>query len=158
MQMRSAVKERHQYAVDLRAQQAECDANYVRLLKLLPKLSEQNCWEYTVDGNTNALSERVRLSVIEHAPYTSTVEIEQLSCALNWSEQPDRRVLRVRMYHDAQMAEVVAWNTYWNTRARYSYPNQHMHQIDEKAQLNRFLGEWLSHCLSCGRVVTTIAE
>jgi uncharacterized protein YqiB (DUF1249 family) len=25
-----------------------------------------------------------------------------------------------------------------------------MHQPDEKAQLNVFLGEWLSHCLALG--------
>lgn len=156
--MRSAVKERHQYEVDLRAQQAECDANYMRLLKLLPKLSERGCWEYTVDGDTDGVSERMRLKVIEHAPYTSTVEVEQLSCALTWSEQRENRVLRVRMYHDARMAEVVAWNQQWNTRARYAYPNRHMHQVDEKAQLNRFLGEWLSHCLSRGRVATSIVE
>ncbi len=156
--MRSAVKERHQYEVDLRAQQAECGANYLRLLKLLPKLSERECWEYTVDGGTNAVSERVRLQVIEHAPYTSTVEIQQLTCALDWSEHSKNRILKVRMYHDAQMAEVVAWNQQWNTRAKYPYPNRHMHQVDEKAQLNRFLGEWLSHCLACGRVVTSIVE
>ncbi|HCK27104.1 MAG TPA: DUF1249 domain-containing protein, partial [Alcanivorax sp.] len=34
---------------------------------------------------------------------------------------------------------------------RYPYPNSHMHQRDEKAQWNRFLGEWLAHVHDFGR-------
>jgi len=31
-----------------------------------------------------------------------------------------------------------------------------MHQPDEKAQLNLFLGEWLSHCLACGHELAVV--
>jgi uncharacterized protein YqiB (DUF1249 family) len=35
-------------------------------------------------------------------------------------------------------------------KPRYQYPNASMYQRDEKAQQNRYLGEWLSLCLSHG--------
>ncbi|EMP84373.1 hypothetical protein VC116063_002770 [Vibrio cholerae O1 str. 116063] len=35
-------------------------------------------------------------------------------------------------------------------QARYDYPNENMVQPDEKAQLNRFLGDWLTFCLKHG--------
>lgn len=59
----------------------------------------------------------------------------------------------VRLYHDANVAEVVKCQRYQSFSPRYEYPNVDMHQIDEKAQMNRFLGELLTHCLSHGRVV-----
>jgi len=58
----------------------------------------------------------------------------------------------VRLYHDANVAEVVKCQRYQSFSPRYEYPNVDMHQIDEKAQMNRFLGELLTHCLSHGRV------
>jgi uncharacterized protein YqiB (DUF1249 family) len=32
----------------------------------------------------------------------------------------------------------------------YRYPNDQMYQIDEKAQANHYLAEWLSHLLNHG--------
>lgn len=54
--------------------------------------------------------------------------------------------LEVQVYHDARMAEVVSAEHTRRLRSIYPYPNEAMHQPDEKAQLNLFLGEWLSHC------------
>jgi uncharacterized protein YqiB (DUF1249 family) len=48
------------------------------------------------------------------------------------------------------MAEVIGAEHARRFRSIYPYPNAAMHQPDEKAQLNVFLGEWLSHCLACG--------
>ncbi|GAB2190710.1 DUF1249 domain-containing protein [Sessilibacter sp. MAH2] len=149
--MNSVLKERRQYVVDLRAQQAECDANYHRLLKLLPTMEPKESRDYVLDGRHHHNREQVSLKVLEQAPYTSTIEFKQSEPSHGWSPNC---VLRVRMYHDAKMAEVVSWDEHWNTRARYHYPNKNMYHVDEKAQLNKFLGEWLAHCLSCGRVDT----
>jgi uncharacterized protein YqiB (DUF1249 family) len=62
----------------------------------------------------------------------------------------------VRLYHDASVAEVVKCQRYQSFSPRYEYPNVDMHQIDEKVQMNRFLGELLSHCLSHGRVAGNV--
>ena len=58
--------------------------------------------------------------------------------------------LEVQVYHDARMAEVISAEHARRFRSIYPYPNVFMHQPDEKAQLNVFLGEWLSHCLALG--------
>lgn len=142
------------YAVDLRRQQALCEANYVRLCKLLPEIDQHDNWEYLFaspqsDGQGGVAGEKIQLQVLQRAPYTLTLDVKQA-----WASHPyeQARELRVRMYHDARMAEVVAWNQQWNTRSRYDYPNARMQQEDEKYQLNCFLGEWLAHCLARGQV------
>ena len=64
--------------------------------------------------------------------------------------------LDVRLYHDADVAEVVAWQGHRRFRVRNEYPNPHMYHCDEKAQLNQFLGELLEFCLVQGRVMQDI--
>ena len=59
--------------------------------------------------------------------------------------------LTVRLYHDARLAEVTEASPFRRVQARYPYPNSQMHQRDEKAQWNRFLGEWLAHVHDHGR-------
>ena len=141
---------RERYRVDLVELQAACEANYARLMQLLPAMR---------DGPTaQPLSRRVALSqgeqqlgvlalqVLETCPYTSTIEVRQ-EHSLPWLPVPQ---LEVRVYHDARMAEVVGAQRARRFRGIYPYPNADMHQPDEKTQLNLFLGEWLSHCLACG--------
>ncbi|MCD8513971.1 MAG: DUF1249 domain-containing protein [Nitrincola sp.] len=90
---------------------------------------------------------QVTLWVEEAFRYTSTVVMRQMQTGGSpWLESPD---IVVRLYHDARMAEVVC------TRRRqlsgvYQYPNDQMHQPDEKYQLNQFLAEWLNQCLRFG--------
>ena len=54
-------------------------------------------------------------------------------------------------YHDAGMLEVGMFQSHRRIAARYQYPNERMHQQDEKSQQNRFLADWLEHCLQNGR-------
>ncbi len=63
----------------------------------------------------------------------------------------------VRAYHDAHMLEVGAFQSHRRIAARYDYPNDRMHQQDEKSQQNRFLAEWLEHCLQNGRTSRDLA-
>jgi len=49
------------------------------------------------------------------------------------------------------MLEVGMFQSHRSVAARYQYPNERMYQQDEKAQQNRFLTEWLEHCLHSGR-------
>lgn len=137
---------RERYRVDLPGLQATCAANYARLMRLLPRMRE------AVDGCRVALSQGERLlgvlnlDVLENCPYTTTLQLSQ-DAGLPGLPMPR---LEVRVYHDARMAEVVASDRVRYLRSWYHYPNHAMHQPDEKAQLNLFLGEWLGHCLACG--------
>ena len=58
--------------------------------------------------------------------------------------------MRIQLYHDAKSAEVVAYQHQSRFHGAYEYPNKRMRARDEKEQLNRFLGEYLSLCLAVG--------
>jgi uncharacterized protein len=133
-----AVKKR--YRVDLAAELAECEANYVRLQRLLPGLEHDNHL-FEVGANL-----QLHIEVTERSPYTTTLEISQPPVQIP-TVAPR---LTVRVYHDARLAEVVAFTSRRRIQPRYDYPNSAMYQPDEKSQWNRFLGEWLSHCLQHG--------
>lgn len=138
------------YSIDLPAHMAECDANYLRLMKLFPGLRVEDVSVFGVMIGGHPL--RVELKVVERSPYTTLVEVQQLPRA-PWNTWP--RML-VRLYHDARSAEVVECHGARHFRAVYDYPNRHMHQPDEKAQVNRFLTEFLSMCLRHGVSVTEL--
>lgn len=136
---------RQRYCVDLSAAQAECEANYWRLQRLLNAFSE--------DDRCFAIGAHLQMhvSVKERSPYTTFIDIEQAQTAVSsLASRVSVVKVSVRVYHDAQMAEVVAFAHLQRILPRYDYPNPAMHQPDEKAQWNRFLGEWLSHCLQYG--------
>lgn len=143
------------YRVDLSSQQAECDANYFRLRKLLAELPSRDHWQFQI--GSGAVETQLRIKVVDRAPYTTTLELSQsLGDASNPALQGPR--LTVCMYHDADMAEVVAWEKHRRLQARYDYPNRQMYHADEKAQLNRFLADWLTLCQAEGHVALDMAE
>lgn len=123
---------------------AECDSNYLRLSKLFPELECRDSSSFGVDLNGNRLD--VHLEVVERAPYTTLLRLTQAP-GMPFTRTP---MLLIRMYHDARSAEVVEYQGERHFRAVYDYPNEDMHQPDEKAQINRFLGEFLALCLKRG--------
>ncbi len=134
------------YRVDFARQMSECDFNYVQLMKLLPELPTQDVWCFDIDVGSSRW--QVGVQICDRAKYTTTVMVTQADNLGSWSE-PLR--LLVRMYHDAGTAEVLSWHDHSRLQVRYSYPNKAMYQNDEKAQFNRFLGEWLTYCLKYGQ-------
>lgn len=97
------------------------------------------------------------ITVNEVTRYTSLITFEQ-----KVAEQPagiEKSMLHslhprmsIRLYHDARMAEVISSQDIQQVKPRYDYPNQQMHQEDEKQQINQFLNEWLHLCLTHGQV------
>ncbi len=138
LRLRAATKPR--YCVDLAATLADCEANYRRLERLLQAFDDDER-HFAIGSHLE-----VRVSVTGRSPYTTFLDIEQTH--LGVTELASH--LSVRIYHDAQLAEVVAFSHLRRVLPHYDYPNADMHQPDEKAQWNRFLGEWLSHCLAHG--------
>lgn len=140
------------YIPDLTKQMALCEANYARILKLLPDIDLCDRRDFTVDMAQG--QSRVSLSVIERFKFTSTLSISQSQ--LSASHLSDKiqdlmsSKLLVRLYHDANMAEVINPTKKSQFSGKYVYPNKSMHQIDEKIQLNDYLAQWLSHCLTHG--------
>ena len=127
---------------------ADCDANYVRLMKLFPEMIQD---DERIIGLHHGQDGVARLSVLEQTPYTTLVQLSQEEGGLDesstWIRLP---VFTLRLYHDAKVAEVVICEGSRRAYPRYEYPNERMYQQDEKAQWNQFLTEWLSHCLEHG--------
>ena len=173
------------YSIDLVKQMAECDANYIRLLKLVPQLQayrDKSFIEYAILDSVNSSLTRinqsletnepekvlegvaseffisdfedssekvtVRIKILEAFKYTTTLEITQKPEFKKWMTNPS---MLVRVYHDASTAEVVSYQGHRNLKPRYTQPNPKMYHADEKMQVNKFLGEWLTHCLKVGR-------
>jgi uncharacterized protein YqiB (DUF1249 family) len=128
------------YKVDIAELHAVCEANYARLMQLFPDYETGNSREFHVG------SSRVRIEVLERSRFTTIFRVYQSQSA-RWIGQ-----LRVelRAYHDARMLEVGRFQAHRQVAARYTYPNDAMHQQDEKSRQNHFVAEWLSWCLRCG--------
>lgn len=137
------------YSIDLPRHMAVCDANYLRLLKLFPDMRETAALEFDVSPGAEPV--KVRLHVIERGPFTTLVGLTHL-LADDAPEDvpPPEPTFKIRIYHDARSAEVIEYQRQKRFDAVYEYPNPRMRQRDEKAQVNRFLGEVLAHCLRFG--------
>lgn len=135
------------YSIDLPRHMAECDANYTRLMRLCPGLRERSggVFDVAIAGRRAQVS----IKVLERSPYTTLLRLRQGPDA-PWGLNPG---FTVRLYHDARCAEVVEYQRARHFKAVYAYPNDAMRQRDEKVQVNRFLGEFLSHCLRNGVAV-----
>ncbi len=119
------------------------ETNYAKLLPLLPKSDQvgDRCI-YCV------FEHEYHLTIIESTRYTTMVEL----CLSGGAELPEYMAprMKVRLYHDARVAEVCSAQQISRLQPRYDYPNLRMHQKDEKHQVNRFLGDWLAYCLKNG--------
>ncbi len=139
--------EKKSFKLDLAEMHAVCETNYVRLLRLFPDYENTNTRSFSV-GDA-----RVMLEVIERCRYTTIFALHQHHEHDSWL---GRLRVEVRAYHDASMLEVGMFQSHRKIAARYQYPNERMYQQDEKSQQNRFLADWLEHCLHNGRSCTDL--
>ncbi len=129
------------YHVDFPELMRVYETNYAKLSALLPNrptVGDIRCYQ--------AASMAYQLEVEEVTKYTTLVDICQSDDVAVFPLPK----MSVRLYHDARVAEVCSSEHLKRVKARYDYPNEKMVQKDEKAQLNRFLGDWLSFCLRHG--------
>ena len=142
---------RKRYSIDLSAHLAECEANYARLMRLLPMLADRDRSAFAM---TLGESEpQVILRVVARHKYTTVIELSQENARGSRGNEaadvPETR-LGIRLYHDAKSAEVIAFQKQRRFQAVYAYPNRQMRHPDEKVQINRFLGEFLRMCIAHG--------
>ena len=154
------------YSQSLMRQMAECDANYIRLLRLMPRLargclpqfgragqgqerqSPKTRAEFHIADFKGVGPVTVAMEVVEAFKYTTGVLITQSPKMLSWLDKP---TMLVRLYHDTATAEVISYQGQRGFKPRYPQPNPMMYQPDEKLHINMFLGEWLGYCLKVGR-------
>tara|TARA_R110000824_G_scaffold336_3_gene1894 strand:- start:50965 stop:51438 length:474 start_codon:yes stop_codon:yes gene_type:complete len=148
---------------------AVCDANFIRILQLLPSLKYGVRREISFSNALGSGAQELDLSitsleVIESFKYTSTLKIShsvnsRANNKVNKLSHYQAPEMLVRMYHDAKTAEVISFQQARFIKARYPLPNPEMYQADEKEQINFFLSEWLTFCRKEGLCSgTTLAE
>ena len=146
-------KPKKRYVPDLRADMAECDANYIRLLKLFPSMHEQDSLQFGVSGTTHD-GTQVSVTILDRCPFTTMVAVKVSNDDDKpWIKWPS---LEVRVYHDLNTAEVIKFERHRNLSYRYATPNPDMFAPDEKAQINKFFGELLAFCAENGRAVEPV--
>ncbi|WP_146447141.1 DUF1249 family protein [Vibrio cyclitrophicus] len=129
------------YHVDLAELMRVYETNYAKLNALLPvghEVGDVRCYQ--------AVNMVYQLTVNEVTKYTTLIDI----CQSDETPVFPLPKMSVRLYHDARVAEVCASGDFSRVKAKYDYPNTKLLQKDEKFQLNKFLGEWLTFCLKTG--------
>jgi len=145
---------RQNYRPNLVSLMTLCANNYMLLLKVLA--NKKILGETRHFFISDFLSYNV--TITEVTRYTSVVCFEQESLSYSLKNIPDivasglHPRMTIRLYHDARMAEVLSTQDIRQVKPRYDYPNNKMHQQDEKQQTNQFLNEWLHLCLHLGQV------
>lgn len=146
------------YHFDIKALGAECEANYRRIMRLLPDMAycenENQILlqrRFSVDER-NLVKAGVEISVTDISAYTTSIEFLWLADVDNhWAARPLK--FQVRIYHDVRSAEVISVNAQRAKLARYAAINEKMFAADEKRQQNEHWGELLSLSLRYGREI-----
>lgn len=118
--------------------------NYKLLVRLLAPL---------FNGEEDMLlgtgSDRLLLSakVCERHKYMTIVELNQ---QLNEDQQIPDILLRLRLYFDARVAEVIGYQGIERIPARYQFKLSRGDARDEKMQVNLLLNEFLNHIIDKG--------
>ncbi|MCL1126427.1 DUF1249 domain-containing protein [Shewanella surugensis] len=127
---------------------ALCGRNYINILRWLPQISfKGDIWQ--IQGEYGRLNVRL----LEDTPYTQVINISRNINVNPLSLEKMNRVnssellaiphISVRIFHDAQLAEVLTSQQISQLRPVYDYPNVEMHHEDEKYRVNAFLEELL---------------
>lgn len=153
----SSTRIHRRYPLNLGECMAVCDANYIRLLKLLPSLGADYTRDIRLDlpqavggeEAAGAAAHLVRLQVLESCRYTTTLAISLLSpsTTLSYYRPP---VMLVRLYHDADTAEVLRYQEQGGFHLGGESWGKPGFSVDEKQQVNAFLAEWLALCMEQG--------
>ena len=139
-------------ARDLPALMELYELNYIRLRQLVPDLDAvRDQSTSTVSGALN-----LHLTVRERCKYTSTLHLTY-QFADNGDSFPAPDVV-VRMYHDAQMAEVISRGGKPGRRDDEYDRFRNQYSIEIKWQANRFLHKWLGYCLRHGHAFSPARE
>ncbi len=120
------------------------ECNYMRLRLLVPDLA--NMPEDAISQADGALD--LHLQVVERCKYTTTVKLTyQFFDADGEFAAPD---IKVRIYHDAQVAEVLSCGRRRGHREAEYDRSRNDYSLDHKWRMNRFLYKWLGYCLHHG--------
>ncbi len=122
------------------------EKNFVLLHELVPGLKSAE--GIRVSRIEHGLT--LYLNILEQAPFTTILNLSyRFERSGEIVSEPD---LTVRVYHDARMAEAMAWyrcDVRWIAGRRHGAPAP----VYDRWRRNRFLYKWLSYCLHQGHLL-----
>ncbi len=98
----------------------------------------------------------LHLEVIERTPYTMTVELSH--CFNRDKEELLAPAVKIRIYLDAQLAEVLSDHARAGVTQVFKDPGLSLEIMNYKWRLNYFLQKWLDHCLKKNYLFSANAE
>ena len=120
-----------------------CEANFIRLKKLLNNYSSDEVFFESINPNQSSL--KINFLVLSKTKHTIILEAKQSGDKKNIHSN---FVLRVQISLDAKLAEVLS---YQGEKPLPFFMNQSKRQsFDEKVQQNKFLTEWLESIFVSG--------
>jgi len=120
------------------------ECNYIRLRNLVPDLDAVPC--ASISRVTGALD--LHMQIVERCKFTTTLFITyHFRDHVGVFNAPD---MKVRMYHDAQVGEVLSCGRWRGVRAAEYNRMRNSYTLQEKWRMNRFLQKWLGYCLMQG--------
>jgi uncharacterized protein YqiB (DUF1249 family) len=128
-------------ARDLPALMELYELNYILLRRLIPE--HDLLADTSISSPQGALD--LHLEIVERAPYTTTLRLTYLFRDAD-GPFPAPDVL-VRMYHDAQVAEVITRGRRRGRRDAEYDRSRERYTLERKWEVNRFLHKWLGYCL-----------
>lgn len=154
----SEVNTRKKYQPNLVSLMSLCANNYCLLLKIQADKTQLNQQRHFFINEllayvvtVNEVTRYTSLITFEQKAHVQNVRVDKSTSSKALAHSFHSR-MSIRLYHDARMAEVISSQGIRQVKPRYNYPNKHMHQQDEKQQINQFLNEWLQLCLTHGQV------
>jgi len=118
-----------------------CESNYQKLFKLIPDLIG---FKETAIGRAPH-NTTLYLEIIERTPYTLTLELSH--CFYKDSDEFLAPAVKIRVYLDAQLAEVLSDHVRAGVAQVFKDPGLSLEIMNYKWRLNYFLQKWLDHCL-----------
>ena len=120
-----------------------CEANFIRLKKLLNNYSSDEVFFESINPNQSSL--KINFLVLSKTKHTIILEAKQSGDKKNIHSN---FVLRIQISLDAKLAEVLS---YQDEKPLPFFMNQSKRQsFDEKLQQNKFLTEWLESIFVSG--------
>lgn len=118
-----------------------CETNYQKLFRLIPNLC---ALDKTAVGRTDN-QPALHLDILERNPYTLTIELSH--CFTQQLSELMAPAVKIRIYLDAQLAEVIRDHDRPAVDRVYQNPGRALEIQEYKWRLNYFLQKWLDHCL-----------
>ena len=118
------------------------ESNYAKLERVVPQIQALSG---DVKISANAPDQLIEVCILERTKYTTALRLSLKHA--NASRWLPEICMHIRTYHDARVAEALSFQHHARFDSKYDYPNPSMYHRNEKQQINRFLSEWLDHCL-----------